>query len=82
VTRSYPTKNGYTLWYYEGCTQLHRGRFLGQSLFVVGRETPLEKLFKRSLLNEASDYAKANNIQVESINTAELCDQAVLDVYG
>jgi len=82
VVRSFPTKHGYTLSSYPGCNQLHRGRFQGRSVFVVGRNTPEEKLFQRRELNEASVYAKEVKRQVESIATAELCDAAILDVYG
>ena len=82
MARSYPTKDGYTLWTYPGCTQLHRGRYQGRSIYVVGRNTEFEKLFPRAQLHEASEYAKEVLQHVESIATAEMCDQAVVDVYG
>ena len=82
MVNSYPTKNGYTLGGYPDCTTLHRGKFQGRSIYVVGRHTEFEKLFPRSQLMEASNYSREVRQHVESLATAELCSDAVEAVYG
>lgn len=49
---------------------------------MVARNTPEEKLFPRSAMFEANEYAKSINRQLESLATSDLPDAAVMFVYG
>ena len=87
VSSGPPAANGaYPLAGYPDCAALHTGEFIGNSIFVVGRLTEHERLFKRSQLGEASDYSKGTadrgNLNIENLPTTALCDEAVLAVYG
>ena len=83
TARSVPTRNGgYSLASYPDCTELHVGAYLGNSLYVVGRNTEFERLFKRTDLSIASDYAREVKQSIENLPTSALCDAAVLAVYG
>lgn len=83
TSRSVPTRNGgYLLGTYPGCEDLHLGEFQGNSIYVVGRNTEFERLFKRTDLSIASDYAREVRQSIENLPTAALCDAAVLAVYG
>lgn len=73
---------GYTLSSFPDCTDYHHGQYEGLSIYVVGRHTPQEQLFARSKLAEATTYMNATGQSIENIATAELCDAAVLSVYG
>lgn len=78
-----PTRDGgYLLATYPGCTTLHQGAYEGDSIYVVGRNTEFERLFARSDLAAATDYAIQTEQQIENIPTTGLCDQAVLDIYA
>lgn len=61
---------------------LHTGEFQGNSIFVVGRMTTDERLFRRNQLPEASEYAKTTRQPIENIPTTALCDAAVLSVLA
>lgn len=81
--RSFPTRSGgYLLGTYPDCTDLHKGAWAGYNIYVVGRNTEFERLFKRTLLAEASAYARETRQAIENLPTQALCDQAVLDVYA
>lgn len=83
TSRSVPTRDGgYILGGYPDCTALHLGAFQGSSIYVVGRNTSFERLFKRTDLAEASTYAREVKQAIENLPTSALCDQAVLDVYA
>lgn len=83
TSRAAPTRfGGYLLATYPDCTVLHLGAFQGTSIYVVGRNTEFERLFRREDLVTASQYARDSSQSIENIPTTALCDQAVLDVYG
>lgn len=80
-------KNGYSLSSYPDCAGRHMGKFIGETVFVVARNTPDEKVFNRKELAEASSYSKSlhgaqYNVTIEQLATAEICDEAVLDAYA
>ena len=78
-----PTRyGGYLLATYPDCVTLHLGAWQGTSIYVVGRSTPDERLFKRSALAEASAYARETRQSIENLQTTALCDAAVVAVYG
>jgi len=83
TARAAPTRfGGYLLATYPDCMVLHLGAFQGTSIYVVGRNTEFERLFRREDLVAASQYARDVTQSIENIPTTALCDQAVLDVYG
>ena len=83
TARAVPTRNGgYLLATYPDCEVLHLGAWQGTSIYVVGRNTELERLFKRTDLTEASAYAREVKQSIENLPSSALCDQAVVDVYG
>lgn len=78
-----PTKGGgYLLMTYPDCSTLYRGAWEGTSIYVVGRNTEFERLFKRADLPLATDYALGTKQQIENLPTTGLCQDAVVDVYG
>lgn len=76
------TEGGYELALYQDCTTLHRGQHQGKAVYVVARGTVDERLFKFTQLAEASTYSRDVRGYIESLPTAALCDEAVVDVYG
>lgn len=83
TARSVPTRNGgYLLGTFPGCEDLHLGVFQGMTIYVVGRNTEFERLYKHAELAEASTYARETRQAIENLPTAGLCDAAVLSVYG
>lgn len=83
TSRSVPTRSGgYLLLSYPDCETLHLGDFQGTSIYVVGRNTEFERLYKRTDLTEASAYAREVKQSIENLPTSALCDQAVVDVYA
>ena len=83
TARAVPTRDGgYLLATYPDCTTLHDGAYLGNSIYVVGRNTEFERLFQRQMLAEASAYAREVRQAIENLPTAALCHQAVMDVYS
>ena len=79
---SQPTKDGgYLLQSYPGCTTLYRGDLEGESAYVVARNTPEERLFKRSDLADATTYAIETREALENIPLVALCAEAVTDLY-
>lgn len=82
ATNTFSVGGGYTLGSYPDCTSWHTGRWQGLNVFVVGRHTEQEKIFKRTDLAAASVYQRESGLDLENIPTAELCDQAVVDLYG
>lgn len=69
---------------YPNCAQRHTGKFVGNSLLVVGRgNAELERLFNRHQLLDAVAYAADQRLAApEAIPTVDLCDDAVLAVLG
>lgn len=83
TTANTPTRDGgFALAAYPDCTTLYRGVFEGDSIYIVGRNTEFERLFKRSDLNEATQYTIDTRQQIENIPTTGLCGQAVLDLLA
>lgn len=83
TSRLPPTRSGgYNLSTYPDCTDLHLGQWQGTSVYVVGRATQFERLFRRVDLPSASAYAREVKQTIENLPTAGLCDQAVVDLYG
>ncbi len=74
----------YFLYYYPDCVGGHHGQYEGRSVFAVGMGTELEKLFRSEDLEAAANYANSlePRLQIIRPSTVELCDQAVLDLYG
>lgn len=86
---SVPQGGGYTLSTYlneDGTFQTNWcGQCLqaGKTVYVVGRHSEQEKLFTRTQLAEASEYAKTIwPTTFENIASAELPVKAVTDLYG
>lgn len=73
--------NGYTLGTYPDCDTFHHGQYEGLSVYVVGRWTDSEKLFRRNELALATTYMNETGLPIEAMSTGEICDQAVLDLY-
>lgn len=70
---------GYLLASYPGCTSLYRGPGANDSAYVVGRNVPeIERLFRRSDLTGATQYAIETKAQIENIPLTALCAEAVL----
>ncbi len=67
---------------YPGCTTLYRGPLEGDSIYVVARQTPDERLFKRDNLTEATQWAIETREQLENIPTVALCADAVIAVFA
>lgn len=86
---SYVTDGGYTLKSFPG-TDWYKGVHEGKVIYVVARQTDLEKLFPRTQLAEASDYARSIWSQIsasggtglENIPCVQLTADAVTAVYG
>lgn len=72
----------YALRGYPGCAESYRGRLEGTSVYVVGRGSEHEKLFRRDQLHEASDHSKATRLIIENLPSAMFCKQAVEDLYA
>lgn len=78
TSRNTPTKyGGYTMLAYEGCTDLYRGPGEADSAYLVARNTEQERMFKRSQLAEATQYAIETRQQIENLPLTALCAQAV-----
>ena len=72
----------YMLSTYPDCSTVHQGAWAGESTYIIGRGTTDEKLFKRSDLAAATEYAIATKQSIENIPNTGLCDQAIIDLYG
>lgn len=80
---SQPTRDGgYLLQSYPGCTTLYHGDLEGESAYVVGRNTPDERLFKRADLAEATTWAIETRESLENIPLVALCAEAVTDLFA
>lgn len=68
---------------YDGCTDLYPagGPHAGDSVYVVGRGGPSQRLFPRRGLADASAYAREVKAQIENLPTTSLCAQAVDDLF-
>lgn len=83
TTSNMPTRDGgFSLATYPNCTTLHHGEFQGESVYIVGRNTEFERLFRRADLAEATEYTITTRQQIENIPTSGLCDEAVLDLLA
>lgn len=83
TTQNQPTKDGgFLLMTYPNCTDLHRGPWEGGSTYVVGRNTENERLFIKSDLTAATQWAIDTNSQIENIPNVGLCDDAVRDLHA
>lgn len=83
TTRNAPSRDGgYLLLNYPGCSVLHTGSHVGDSVYVVGRNTEFEEMFTRAELAEATEAAIANKLSIENIPASALCDQAVSDLFA
>lgn len=78
TSQNQPTRDGgYLLMGYPNCTTLYQGPAVGDSAYVVGRNTEFEKLFKRSDLTQATQWAIETRQQLENIPVVALCATAV-----
>lgn len=85
----YVTEGGYTLMSFPG-TDWYKGVHEGKVIYVVARQTDYEKLYPRTQLAEASDYARSIHGKVstpsgptlENIPCVQLEREAVTSVYG
>lgn len=76
--RNTPTKyGGYTLMAYPDCVVLYSGPNASDSTYVVGRNSEFEKMFKRSDLTAATQYAIETRQQIENLPNTGLCQEAV-----
>ena len=84
TSRSAPTRDGgYSLLSYPDCRNLHMGAHQGDSIYVVGRNVrDMERLFRRSDLAGATQYANDNRLGVEALPTTGICDQAIIDLFA
>lgn len=83
TSRSAPTRDGgYLLLSYPNCHDLHLGAHQGDSVYVVGRNTELEKLFVRHDLAAATQYAIDHKLGIENLPTTAICDQAINDLFA
>lgn len=83
VLRGEQTSGVYPLATYPGCLTPHHGQYEGQGVLVVARgSVELERLFRFTKLAEASTYARDINALIESLPSAAICDEAVIDLYG
>lgn len=64
---------------FEGCTTLYPadGQHAGNSIYIVGRGTTLQRLFPRNALADVSAYAREVRMQIENVPTTSLCAAAV-----
>lgn len=67
---------------YPDCPRTYRGRFKGLSVYVVGRQTEHERLFRKSQFEAAEDWAIEHKVFLENIPTSGLCHQAIVDLLG
>lgn len=82
LANTQPVKGIYTLATYPDCTTTHRGKYQGLTIYMVGRNTPDERLFNHWQLAEASSYSKSTNRLIEAKATGDICDQAVIDTFA
>jgi hypothetical protein len=82
TTQNLPTKGGYILMTYPGCSTPHTGEYAGGSTYVVGRNTEFEQLFRHNDLTDATTHALATGSGIENLPNTVLCDQAVIDLYA
>lgn len=73
---------GYGLGSYPGCTALYTGPLEGESVYVVGRNTADERLFKRSDLVTATEWTLEHKAQIENIPIVGLCGEAIEALYA
>lgn len=69
-----------TLAGYEDCATAHSGPLMNDSVLVVGRGTPHQRLFLRRQLAEANTYRRSLNdrsILLHRVQGGKLCDDAV-----
>lgn len=80
---SLPTNGGYLLGTYPGCQDWYTGLNEGKNIYVVGRNTPEERIFTRTQLADASEYAKSIwPTTLENLPSAQVCRAAIVDIYG
>lgn len=77
-----PTDGMWLLGTYPECRTPHLGQWRGESTYVVGRNTEDERLFRRSDLAAATEWAITTRQQIENIPNSGLCDQAITDLYS
>lgn len=78
-----PTRDGgYLLANYPNCTSLYRGSLEGDSVYVVGRNTEFERMFKRFDLPAASQYMIETKQDIENIPIVGLCGAAITDLFA
>jgi len=84
VRSKYPSNGGWPLGIYPECTELYDpvGPSAGLAIYVCGRGTEFEKLFKKSELAAATIWCREHKVQVDPVTSTALCAQAVIDVYG
>ena len=68
---------------YPDCTRPYfGGPNVGTSVFVVGRNTEHEKLFRKNQFEEAEDWAVEHKVWLENTPTTALCYDAIVDLLG
>lgn len=75
----------YPLLQYEGCSEVYpfNGPRAGDSVLIVARGTPSERMFRRTQAEAASDYQyEEKGRTFENIPTTALCRQAVEAVFA
>jgi hypothetical protein len=83
TSRNNPTREGgYLLANYPGCTELYHGPLEGESVYIVGRNTEDERMFKRIDLAEATEWTLEHKAQIENIPIVGLCQEAIEALFA
>ena len=72
---------------YSTCTEPYHGQFTGASVFVIGRGTIHERLFRKAQRDDATIYARDNGntgetLTIDHVHGTTLCHDAVVALLG
>lgn len=85
MNQSYPDRNGmWKLGSYPGCTESYRGKYEGLSVYVVGRNTPIERIYGRDDYAGAVAFLKSafpERPTIEKLPSSGICRQAVIFAF-
>jgi hypothetical protein len=72
---------------FGSCADAYHGQFSGASVFVIGRGTDQERLFRKAQQDDATRYAIDNGpgqdaLTIDHVHATTLCHDAVVELLG
>lgn len=72
---------------YPNASEPYHGQFTGASVFVVGRGTEKERLFRKVQADDATRYAMAEGstgetLTIDHLHSTSLCHEAMVSLLG